>query len=344
MKRRTAALAVPALTIAAAGLAIGASGGSSRSGLAPAPGAAAGPGPAASARADTTTRTVALTFDDLPWVPDSVPLDSMEARTQRILAALRAHDAPATAFVVGERVLDGSGVDRRLDLLRAWRDAGVALGNHGWEHIHFEGTPLAAYEDNAVKGDVVPSLLMREAGGRSRYYRPPYNQTGPDVETRDAFEAFLEARGWRLAPFTVEDADYIFDDLARAAAADGARRDSLDRAYRAYFDTAVAFGERLSRETFGREIPQVLLLHADDLNARHLGWILDRLEARGYRFVTLEEATRDSAYASPDGYAGRWGISWLHRWRKGLGLPDRLRVSPDPPKWILGAYRELHGD
>jgi len=328
-KTRTAALTVPALTIAAAGLAIGATGGSSRSALGPASAAAA--------------RTVALTFDDLPWVPDSVPVDSIEARTRRILAALRAHDAPATAFVVGERVLDRPGVDRRLDLLRAWRDAGVSLGNHGWEHVHFRGTPLAAYEDNAVKGNAIPSLLMREAGGRSRYYRPPYNQTGPDVETRDAFESFLEARGWRLAPFTVEDADYIFDDLTRAAADDGARRDSLDRAYRAYFDTAMAFAERLSRETFGREIPQVLLLHADDLNARHLGWILDRLEARGYRFVTLEEATRDSAYASPDGYAGPWGISWLHRWRKGLGLPDRLRVSPDPPNWILDAYRELHG-
>jgi hypothetical protein len=184
---------------------------------------------------------------------------------------------------------------------------------------------------------------MHERGTHCRYFRAPYNQTGPTPEIRDAFEAFLEARQYRLAPFTVEDADYAFDALHRAAGGDTARQARIGAAYRAYFDTVMAFAERLSRETFGREIPQVLLLHADDLNALHLAWILDRLASRGYRFATLEEVLRDPAYATPDGYAGPWGISWLHRWRKGLGLPDRLRVSPDPPDWVLRDYRELHG-
>ncbi len=290
----------------------------------------------------TTGRTVALTFDDLPWVHDSVPLDSVEAGTRRILGALRRHHAPAVAFVVGSKVLEARDVDGRLSLLRAWRDAGVRLANHGYDHLHFQTTPLARYEDNMVQGDVVPALLMNETGAKPLYYRPPYNQTGPTREIRDDFRAFLAARDYTLAPFTVEDVDYAFDDLLRNAAGDSARRARIEATYRAFFDTTMAYGEKVARETFGREIPQVLLLHANRLNARNLGWILSRLEARGYHFVALREALRDPAYATPDGYVGRWGISWLDRWRMGMGLHSLLRSSPDPPRWVLDDYRRIH--
>jgi peptidoglycan/xylan/chitin deacetylase (PgdA/CDA1 family) len=296
----------------------------------------------ATPRTGVGSRRVALTFDDLPWADADVPLDSVAGRTRRLLAVLRAHDAPAVAFVIGRRVLAGGHADRRLDLLRAWRDAGVELGNHTWSHLAFQKTPLDRYEDDVLRGDAVPRLLMGEVGKTPHFFRPPLNQTGPTREARDAFAAFLAERGYALAPFTVEDVDYAFDDLYRAAAGDTARQARIGRTYLAHFDTAMAFGERLSRETFGREIPQVLLLHADDLNALYLGRILDRLESRGYRFITLRTALADSAYATPDGYVGRWGISWLHRWRAGLGLPSRLRDEPDPPAWVLDDYRALH--
>ncbi len=50
--------------------------------------------------------------------------------------------------------------------------------------------------------------------------------------------------------------------------------------------------------------------------------------------LTLEEALRDPAYQTEDGYVGRFGFSWFHRWRMGLGLPNRLRDEPDPPRWV----------
>jgi hypothetical protein len=50
---------------------------------------------------------------------------------------------------------------------------------------------------------------------------------------------------------------------------------------------------------------------------------------------------RDSAYHTPDRYVGRFGPSWLHRWRVGLGLPSRLRDEPDPPQWVLDRYQKL---
>lgn len=42
-----------------------------------------------------------------------------------------------------------------------------------------------------------------------------------------------------------------------------------------------------------------------------------------------------------DVYVGPYGISWLHRWRQGLGLPNRLIDEPEPPAWIMDGYRAL---
>jgi len=44
---------------------------------------------------------------------------------------------------------------------------------------------------------------------------------------------------------------------------------------------------------FGREITQILLIHANDINTDCPDELLKRLAARGYRFVTLDQAMED---------------------------------------------------
>jgi len=61
-------------------------------------------------------------------------------------------------------------------------------------------------------------------------------------------------------------------------------------------------------------VPQVLLLHANVLNADHFGALADMMTRRGYRFVALDRALADPAYDSEDRYTGPSGITWLHRW------------------------------
>ena len=63
------------------------------------------------------------------------------------------------------------------------------------------------------------------------------------------------------------------------------------------------------------------------------------VERRGYRFITLEEALGDEAYALPDAYVGRWGLSWLHHWELTAGR--KRSPSPDPPDWVMKAYEGL---
>ena len=97
----------------------------------------------------------------------------------------------------------------------------------------------------------------------------------------------------------------------------------------------VAWCETLATEDFGRAIPQILLIHANELHTDALDALLTRIEQRGYRFVTLGDAMKDAAYSTPDDFVGSFGPSWLHRWRVAKNLPSRLKDEPDPPQWVI---------
>ena len=288
-------------------------------------------------------RTVAVTIDDLPFAGRS--LDDATSATDALLDALAVHEAPADVFVVGQRVEVGGEGDARRGLLRRWRDAGHTLHNHSYSHPRYSETEVPTYLADVERGYAVVAALLagRPPSGRSQFFRPPFNDLGTSTETREALNRSLGQHGVRLAPFTVEHGDWMFDAVYSAALARGdtalARR--VGAAYLTQLDSAFAFAERLSVETFGREIPQVFLIHANRINADHLGGMLDRLERRGYGFIAMEEAVSDLAYSTFDGYTAHWGVSWLHRWRAGLGLPGRLRDEPEPPSWLAEAYEAL---
>ena len=101
------------------------------------------------------------------------------------------------------------------------------------------------------------------------------------------------------------------------------------------YQDMVSWFETVARDTFGRDIPQILLTHTNELHTDALDALLTRIEQRGYRWVTLGEAMKDAAYATPDEYVGTSGPSWLHRWRVGKNLTSRLPEEPDPPQWVV---------
>lgn len=291
------------------------------------------PVPAVSAR-----RTVAVTIDDLPFVAHGLPLEAVRKLSRELVAALAARKVPAVAFVNENRVFVRGEVDERIALLEEWLDAGMELGNHTWGHPGLTLTPLPQMQDAVVRGEVVTRLLLERRGKTLRWFRHPFTQTGPTKETKDAFEAFLAERGYTVAPFSIEHEDWVFAsaDAKLAAEKDEAGRARLLEAYLTNFEARVAYYEERSRALFGREVPQIHLAHANALNARAMPHLLERLERRGYAFVTLDEALADPAWKSPDGYIGKWGPSWLHRFAAARGEDVRalLRAEPEAPKWV----------
>jgi peptidoglycan/xylan/chitin deacetylase (PgdA/CDA1 family) len=292
-----------------------------------------GAAPAAPAR-----RTVAVTIDDLPFVAYGLPLDAVRKLSKDLVAALAARKVPAVAFVNEDRLFVPGEVDERIALLEEWLDAGMELGNHTFGHVGFTATPLPKMKDAVVQGEVVTRGLLARRGKTLRWFRHPFTQTGPTKEAKDDFESFLAGRGYAVAPFSIEHEDWVFAsaDAKLAAGRDEAARARLLEAYLDNFEARVAFYEERSRALFGREIPQIHLAHANALNARAMPLLLARLERRGYTFVTLDETLADPAWKSPDGYVGKWGPSWLHRFAAARGEDVRalFRAEPEAPKWV----------
>lgn len=284
-------------------------------------------------------RRIALTFDDLPGVSQRSSLAVLDDINTRLLATLRIDQVPAVGFV-NEGGLDVPAERAaRLGLLRQWVGRNLTLGNHTYSHKSINDTPLAQYQADVLKGEVETRRLLDATGHQLTWFRHPYTHTGPTPEIKAALDAFLNEHGYEVAPFTIETADYAFAAVYERALMAGteARAEETLAAYLAYHDAMVAFAEALAFDTFGRDIPQILVAHVNRLNADAMPELLRRLRARGYIFVTLDSAMDDEAYDTPDRFVGRYGPSWLHRWRVALGQPSRMAAEPEPPAWVMKA-------
>lgn len=274
---------------------------------------------------------MAITIDDLPVGGATAP-SRWAAVTHSLLDALVARHVSAVGFVNEGKLY----VDRELDtarvaLLRVWLAAGQELGNHTFGHTSAHRTELDDYTGQILRGERVTRRLAGEAGRPLRYFRHPQLHAGRSLAYREAVERFLAEHGYVVAPVTVDNEEWIY------AAAYARSRDRGDTAlarrvlsdYLRHLDAVFDYSEELSRALFGREIPLVLLLHANELNAAHLGAVLDRMTGRGYRFVPLAQVLADSAYRSADTYVGSIGPSWLVRWAvsRGVTAPPELRAE-----------------
>ena len=201
-------------------------------------------------------RAVALTFDDGPdpvWTP-------------RILDTLRAHEAKATFFIIGENA------EVHPELVRRELREGHEIGNHTFTHPNLSlVSPRATrYELNATE-----RLIEAITNRRTALFRPPYfgdaEPTTPD----------------ELVPIAVaQDLGYITVGL---------RDDPGDWA-----EPGVDSIIRRSLDQLGRG--NVILLHDGGGNryqtVRALGPLIDSLRARGLALTTvtaLAGISRDQA-------------------------------------------------
>jgi peptidoglycan/xylan/chitin deacetylase (PgdA/CDA1 family) len=296
--------------------------------------------------AAAANRTVAVTFDDLPGPAGSLIASDVHAlreNTRKLLAVIAELRMPVVGFVnEGKLFVDGEkpeDAEARIAVLKTWIDAGHELGNHTYSHRSLNRTPLEEFQADVIRGEPVTRGLLEAKGMKLRYFRHPFLQVGLEIEKRRAFEAFLKDRGYTIAPVTIDNDEYVY----AAIYADALRRGDQETAakigadYRRYMEAVIAFVEDVSRRLAGRDIPHVLLLHANALNADQFGAVARSMKERGYRFVPLDEVLRDAVYAMPDTYVGNWGISWLHHWELSAG--KKRSPSPDPPEWVTKAYQ-----
>jgi len=254
-----------------------------------------------SAQEPARPRRIAITIDDGPAT--GVGSNQLEPFV-KVADALRevfvVEKIPAIMFV-NERQLAVDGQrDARVAVLHRWLEAGLELGNHTYSHPRIGEMDLPRYLDDIVKGEVVTRPLLEARHKKLVWFRYPYLATGTG-DTAKAVEDFLAVRGYRIAPVTVDYADYnhagIYSRHLRAG--DQAKADEQFATMMQALDVSFDRCEKRSVEVLGYELPQVLLIHCNEMNALTLRRALQRMRDRGYTFVTLDEAMEDPAYKLP---------------------------------------------
>lgn len=249
---------------------------------------------------ETAGRRIAITIDDGPATGAGDDLEAFRRIATGIRECFVAEKVPAIMFV-NERQFHVAGQrDARVAVLEEWLDAGLDVGNHTYSHPRLESLDLWQYTDDILGGEVITRPLLRARGRELRWFRYPFLATGRG-EAAGAIEEFLAVRGYRVAPVSVDYSDYRYagsyarhlraNDPRQAAEYFGIVMQALDAA----FDRA----EKRSMDVLGYELPQTLLIHCNEMNGVTLRETIQRIRARGYRFVTLEEAMTDPAYNLP---------------------------------------------
>lgn len=289
-------------------------------------------------------RQVAVTIDDLPGgMADRLPATELTSMTAKLLGTLHDQNIPVVGFVNERKLYRQPGeVDQRIKLLEMWLDAGFDLGNHTYSHASLNQIELKDWEDDVIQGESVLRILLAEHKKPLRYFRHPYLDTGRDLETKHKAEEFLTQRGYRIAPVTLDGWDWMFAGLYEDAKKrnDTSMQQQIVKDYLAYHDAVFTYMEQLSVRVVGYEPKQVLLLHASNLEADHIGELLDVLRKHGYRFIPLQDALGDPAYSLPDTYVGEEGTGWIEHWAITQGkIPQGAPVFP---QWVIDRSKQLH--
>lgn len=263
---------------------------------------------------------IALTFDDLPLHGPIPPGETPQSVGTGVIAALTRAHVPAYGFVNAHWTVDQPDT---VAVLKAWRAAGMPLGNHTWSHQHLSAITIPRFEQEVARDEPV---LQKLAGATNWHWlRYPFLDEGKDPAQRDAARQVLAKKGYKIADVTMDFGDWQWTaPYARCRAAhDDAAIAELQQMYLDASREAIAFYRALSHQLYGRDIPYVILLHESAFEAHMLPQLIDVFRSAGFRFVSLPVAESDPYYrdrVDPSRAAGPAGLV-NHAFAAGIKLP-----------------------
>jgi peptidoglycan/xylan/chitin deacetylase (PgdA/CDA1 family) len=285
-------------------------------------------------------KRIAITIDDLPLQNGKYLSNERSHQiTDKFLEKIKSQNAPVIGFVNEDGLqVDGKNDDSKISLLKKWLDAGLDLGNHTFAHKSANRVSVEEYKKDILDGERVIRKLVEDKGKKLIYFRHPYLQTGRSLEVKNEIEKFLDEHGYRIAPVTFDNAEWIFAGAYRKAV-DSNKTEMMNRIGSEYIDymkRKLDYWESQSLSLFGRNINHILLIHANALNADYYDLLCEMIRSSGYSFISLGEALKDEAFKSRDTFIGAGGISWIHRWAVTQGKKKEFfGDEPMTPKYIM---------
>jgi len=243
-------------------------------------------------------REIAITIDDLPFVGsannDPKKLQREHDRFMEILQALVDRKVTATGFIIANSIEKG-----QWELLEAFRNAGMELGNHTYSHKSLNSLSAEKYIADVEHADQLLDKIMTTP----KYFRYPYLAESKGVK-REEVHTFLAQHGYTIAPVTIDSKDFKFNSqlFAIPYRLRPQNLNQLKKRYLAYMWNQTLRAEANAKQRGDDPIKQVLLIHANLLNSHFLGDVIDMYQANGYKIVSLDEilATKKSEPAVID--------------------------------------------
>ena len=248
----------------------------------------------ATAQQPEAAPAIAITIDDLPVHGPYPRGESALTATKAILAALKTEQVEAYGFLNARWTEQDSST---TEPLAVWVAAGQPLANHGFGHRHLSEMSAADFEQELVKNE---PLLKQLSGSKDwKWFRYPFlDEGGADTKKRDASRAVLAKHGYKIAAVTMDFSDWAWTaPYARCKdAGDEAAVARLEQLYLQAARESIPYYRELSKATYGRDVPYVLLLHVSAFEGRMMSRLLKLYREEGFRFVTLAQAQADPAY------------------------------------------------
>lgn len=284
-------------------------------------------------------KKVCFTIDDMPLVTYGVTDTTCQrSMMNNLIAGLTTHRIPAIGFVNEVKLYNNNQLVKfQVQLLESWLAAGLQLGNHSFAHLDYNNLSPADFFSQITRGEVVTKKMLASRNMQLAYFRHPFLHTGATKAKSDSLNQFLADHHYTVAPVTIDNADYLFAAAYKRAQDkhDTQLMQKIGNDFVDYIEQKVLYYERQSEALFGRQIHQVLLLHANALNADYLPALAALFQNHNYTFISLDEALQDKAYETPVTVYGKWGISWIDRWALSQGKKgDFFKGDPDTPAYI----------
>lgn len=284
------------------------------------------------------SKQMVITVDDLPYITNKEDTLQHIYINENIVRQLVDYKVPAIGFVNESKLfVDGRLSDPEVKNIDLWASKGLELGNHTYSHFDYNRLTAREFFSEIKKGERITKSILTNYGQRMQYFRHPFLHRGDTPEKVDSLASYLQSNGYIEAPVTIDNSEYIFASAYRKAAAvgDETMKKKVAESYLSYMVEKTKYYELISDKMFERSIPQILIIHDNLLNADHLSKLLDLFKAEGYEFISLGQALKDEAYQSEDKYAGKGGISWLHRWAITQKRPPEFyQEEPKCPEFV----------
>ncbi len=284
-------------------------------------------------------KQVCFSVDDLPIVTYGIT-DTVFQKDlmNRLIFSLTANKIPAIGFVNEIKLYNNNiTIPFQVQLLQHWVDNDLELGNHTFSHPDYNSISLKKYSEDILKGELVTKELLKRKSIKLKYFRHPFLHVGNSKEKSDSLSLFLLNHGYIVAPVTIDNEDYLFA-LAYKRAND--KKDinlmkQIGSDYVVYMEQKLKYFEQQAYKLFGRNINQILLLHASLLNSDYIDSLAKMFHKNNYAFISIDKALEDDAYKTQVTAYGNWGISWIDRWVLSQGKKgDFFKGEPATPDYI----------